>query len=65
MGHAARLGTAHKAAVEIGRCPATGRRLATVGTLCLTQLDSGVLSTLEAEGSQLLRAPLSEALWFL
>ena len=56
----------HKAAVEIGRCPATGRRLATVGTpLCLTELDSGVLSTLEAEGSQLLRAPLSEALWFL
>ena len=33
--------------------------------LCLTELDSGVLSTLEAEGSQLLRAPLSEALWFL
>lgn len=56
----------HKAAVEIGRCPATGRRLAAVGTpLCLTELDSGVLSTLEAEGSQLLRAPLSEALWFL
>ena len=56
----------HKAAAEIGRCPATGRRLAAVGTpLCLTELDSGVLSTLEAEGSQLLRAPLSEALWFL
>ena len=56
----------HKTAAEIGRCPATGRRLAAVGTpLCLTELDSGVLSTLEAEGSQLLRAPLSEALWFL
>ena len=56
----------HKAAVEIGKRPVTGRRLAAVGTpLCLTELDSGVLSTLEAEGSQLLRAPLSEALWFL
>lgn len=56
----------HKAAAEIGKRPVTGRRLAAVGTpLCLTELDSGVLSTLEAEGSQLLRAPLSEALWFL
>lgn len=56
----------HKAAVEIGKRSVTGRRLAAVGTpLCLTELDSGVLSTLEAEGSQLLRAPLSEALWFL
>lgn len=42
----------HKAAVEIGKRPVTGRRLAAVGTpLCLTELDSGVLSTLEAEGS--------------
>lgn len=56
----------HKAAAEIGKRPVTGRRLAAMGTpLCLTELDSGVLSTLEAEGSQLLRAPLSEALWFL
>lgn len=56
----------HTAAREIGALPAKGRRIAAVGTpLCLTELDSGVLSTLEAEGSQLLRAPLSEALWFL
>ena len=42
------------------------RRLACVGTpLCLTELNSGVLSALEAEGNQLLRAPLSELLLFL
>ena len=33
--------------------------------LCLTELDSGVLAALEAEGEQVLRAPLSEELWFL
>ena len=56
----------HTAAKEIGTLPAGGRRIAAVGTpLCLTELDSGVLATLEAEGEQLLRAPLSEALWFL
>ncbi len=42
------------------------RRLAAVGTpLCLTELDSDVLSVLEREGEQILRAPLSEMLWFL
>ena len=56
----------HTAAKEIGAMPATGRRLAAVGTpLCLTALDSGVLAVLEGEGEQILRAPLSEALWFL
>ena len=46
--------------------PAKGRRIAAVGTpLCLTELDSGVLAALEAEGEQVLRSPLSEALWFL
>ena len=56
----------HAAAKEIGTLPAHGRRIAAVGTpLCLTELDSGVLRTLETEGNQLLRAPLSEALWFL
>lgn len=56
----------HAVAKEIGAIPAEGRRIAAVGTpLCLTELDSGVLAALEAEGEQLLRAPLSEALWFL
>ena len=57
----------HAAAREIGALPTTkGRRIAAVGTpLCLTELDSGVLAALEAEGEQVLRAPLSEALWFL
>lgn len=56
----------HTAAREIGTLPAKGRRIAAVGTpLCLTELDSGVLAALEAEGEQVLRAPLSEALWFL
>lgn len=56
----------HTAAREIGALPAKGRRIAAVGTpLCLTELDSGVLAALEAEGEQVLRAPLSEALWFL
>ena len=46
----------HKAAVEIGRCPATGRRLATVGTpLCLTELDSGCFLRWKQRGSQLLQ----------
>ncbi len=41
-------------------------RLGAVGTpLCLTELDSGVLATLEREGWKILRAPLSEALWAL
>ena len=31
----------------------------------LKALDSGVLAALESEGEQVLRAPLSEALWFL
>ena len=56
----------HTAAREIGALPAKGRRIAAVGTpLCLTELDSGVLTALEAEGERVLRAPLSEALWFL
>ena len=56
----------HTAAREIGALLTKGRRIAAVGTpLCLTELDSGVLAALEAEGEQVLRAPLSEALWFL
>lgn len=56
----------HTAAREIGALLTKGRRIAAVGTpLCLTELDSGVLAVLEAEGEQVLRAPLSEALWFL
>ncbi len=54
------------AAEKIGDIPVTGRRLANVGTpLCLTELNSGILSVLESEGNQLLRAPLSELLLFL
>jgi len=56
----------HAAARKVGACPAGKRRIAAVGTpLCLTELDSGVLAVLESEGEQLLRAPLSEAMWFL
>ena len=56
----------HTAARESGALLTKGRRIAAVGTpLCLTELDSGVLAALEAEGEQVLRAPLSEALWFL
>lgn len=56
----------HTAAREIGALPAKGRRIAAVSTpLCLTELDSGVLAALEAEGERVLRVPLSEALWFL
>lgn len=56
----------HTAAREIGALLTKGRRIAAVGTpLCPTELDSGVLAALEAEGEQVLRAPLSEALWFL
>lgn len=56
----------HAAAKAIGAMPAAGRRIAAVGTpLCLTELDSGVLEALEAEGEHILRAPLSEYLWFL
>ena len=56
----------HTAAREIGALLTKGRRIAAVGTpLCLTELDSGVLAALEAEGEQVLRAPLSEELWFL
>lgn len=53
-------------AAAIGSRPVTGRTLAAEGTpLCLTDLDSGVLKTLEAEGETILRQPLSEYLWFL
>ncbi|MBQ8470047.1 MAG: CoA-substrate-specific enzyme activase, partial [Clostridia bacterium] len=53
-------------AADIGAMPVTGRTLAAEGTpLCLTDLDSGVLGTLEAEGETVLRQPLSEYLWFL
>lgn len=56
----------HTAAREIGALLTKGRRIAAVGTpLCLTELDSGVLAALEAEGERVLRTPLSEALWFL
>lgn len=66
MGCSAGWEQLHTAAREIGALPAKGRRIAAVGTpLCLTELDSGVLAALEAEGEQVLRAPLSEALWFL
>lgn len=50
----------------IGQRPVTGRRLAAVGTpMCLTDLDSGILETLEAGGDTVFRQPLSEYLWFL
>lgn len=53
-------------ATAIGQQPVTGRRLAAVGTpMCLTDLDSGILETLEAEGDTVFRQPLSEYLWFL
>lgn len=53
-------------AERIGSFPASGRRLAAVGTpLCLTVLNDGVLDALEREGKQVLRAPLTEYLWFL
>ena len=56
----------HAAAKAVGAMPAAGRRIAAVGTpLCLTELDSGVLEALEAEDEHILRAPLSEAMWFL
>lgn len=61
----------HNAAAEIGTWGRNGttdsvKRLGAVGTpLCLTELDSGVLTQLEQEGWNILRAPLSEALWFL
>lgn len=55
----------HETAGKIGAA-GNARRLAAVGTpLCLTELDSGVLETLESEGEHILRAPLSEMLWFL
>ena len=55
----------HETAGKIGTA-GCARRLAAVGTpLCLTELDSGVLETLESEGEHILRAPLSEMLWFL
>ena len=61
----------HDLAGEIGAgagkaADAVKGRLGAVGTpLCLTELDSGVLTTLEQEGWEILRAPLSEALWAL
>ena len=55
----------HEIAGNIGAA-GNARCLAAVGTpLCLTELDSGVLETLESEGEHILRAPLSEMLWFL
>lgn len=42
------------------------RRIAAVGTpLCLTVLDEGILDTLDNEGNVILRAPLTEYLYFL
>lgn len=59
----------HSTAAEIGSRGlrrTSGIRLGAVGTpLCLTELDSGVLTALEEEGLEILRSPLSEALWFL
>jgi predicted CoA-substrate-specific enzyme activase len=56
----------HTLAKHIGTLSMTGRRLAAVGTpLCLTSLNESVLETLEDEGDTILRAPLSEFLWFL
>lgn len=53
-------------AAKIGQIPVTGRKLAAVGTpMCLTSLDEGVLEWLENDGETILRAPLSEYLWFL
>lgn len=50
----------------VGAEPVNGRTLAAVGTpLCLTSLNDGVLATLDKEGEQVLRAPLTEYLWFL
>lgn len=53
-------------ASAIGAIPVSGRVLAAEGTpMCLTDLDSGVLESLEKEGETILRQPLSEYLWFL
>ena len=42
------------------------KRIAAVGTpLCLTVLDEGILDTLDNEGNIILRAPLTEYLYFL
>ena len=55
-----------KWAQRIGRCPRKGRFLGAVGTpMSLTSLEDGILAALEAEENTILRAPLSEALWFL
>ena len=53
-------------AAEIGSVPVSGHLLGAAGTpMCLTSLDDDILSTLDAEGNTVLRAPLTEALWFL
>lgn len=53
-------------AVQISAIPVSGKRIAAVGTpLSLTELDESILDTLDAEGETILRAPLSEMLWFL
>lgn len=51
---------------KIGSLPTSEKALSAVGTpLCLTVLHEGVMDTLEQDGFTLLRAPLSEHLWFL
>ena len=53
-------------AAHIGAIPAEGRPLGIVGEpFTLFNLHDGVPDTLEQEGWRLLRAPLSEYLWFL
>ena len=53
-------------AKEISALPKDGQRLAAVGTpMSLTSLDNGVLDALEQDGYTVMRAPLSEYLWFL
>lgn len=53
-------------AEEISALPKEGQRLAAVGTpMSLTVLDNGIMDTLEQDGYAVLRAPLSEYLWFL
>lgn len=53
-------------AAKISAIPKEGKRLAAVGTpMSLTSLDDGILDTLEHEGYAVMRAPLSEYLWFL
>lgn len=59
-------GTLLALAHRISELPITGRKIAGIGTpLCLTSLNEGALDALEQEGNTILRAPLSEYLWFL